>query len=252
MAVPTAKRQVKPRENGGRGRLIDLPGIRWNGEEQVASALKIRKRDEEFNKLFGGAGSPYNIRNGLMGEDDAHALYEVVLTAKPKYIIEVGSGNSSRLFRAALDRLDNLGMLACIDPEPRIPVDGVADVHFTNPVQDMPLECFADLKANDILYIDAEHRIATAGGQAFLVLEVLPALARGVIVGWHDIVLPREYDIDNPGWTEQYILGALLIDNPKFDVLWSGGWMLEARPDLLLKGTPGKRQAAGLWLKKSA
>jgi hypothetical protein len=58
----------------------------------------------------------------------------------------------------------------------------------------------------------------------FLVLDVLPELAPGVIVHFHDIFLPWEYprvwfEQMQYYWAEQYLLQAFLAFNDSFEVL---------------------------------
>ena len=58
----------------------------------------------------------------------------------------------------------------------------------------------------------------------FVVLDVLPRLAPGVVVHFHDIFLPYEYPrtwLEDYAlyWNEQYLLQAFLSLNPDYEVL---------------------------------
>jgi hypothetical protein len=81
----------------------------------------------------------------------------------------------------------------------------------------MDLAFLEELKENDILFIDSGHTVRTRSDVNFLILEVLPRLAPGAIVHFHDIPLPFEYQkvyFTNPTfrvfWTEAYLLQSFL------------------------------------------
>ena len=60
--------------------------------------------------------------------------------------------------------------------------------------------------------------------------RVLPRLKSGVIIHFHDILLPAEYlrrfiFEKHWFWTEQYLLRAFLMHNRDYEVLWAGNYM---------------------------
>ena len=82
------------------------------------------------------------------------------------------------------------------------------------PVQDVPLELFRGLEANDILFIDSSHVSKIGSDVNFLFFEVLPILKPGVFVQIHDIFWPFEYpkawyDL-GWAWNEVYLVRAML------------------------------------------
>lgn len=54
-------------------------------------------------------------------------------------------------------------------------------------MESIPLEVFASLEANDLLFIDSSHMIRPQGGVLYEFLEILPSLKKGVIIQVHDI-----------------------------------------------------------------
>jgi hypothetical protein len=86
----------------------------------------------------------------------------------------------------------------------------------------------ANLDAGDILFIDSSHCVRLASDVNYLFLQVLPRLRPGVIVHVHDIYLPYEYPrvhFFGPNkmfWNEQYLLEALLSENPHWEILLPG------------------------------
>lgn len=63
----------------------------------------------------------------------------------------------------------------------------------TQRVELLDINCFYQLGNGDILFIDSGHVVRTGGDVNYLILDVLPRLAPGVIIHFHDINLPRDY-----------------------------------------------------------
>jgi hypothetical protein len=123
---------------------------------------------------------------------DAAAAYAIVRMSRPARIVEVGSGHSTR-FMARAVRDGSLGtQITAIDPAPRSSIAGL-DVHWVpHPVQSCSPDFFV-LAAGDILFIDSSHQLKPGSDVEFLLERVLPRLASGVRIHFHDIFLPDEY-----------------------------------------------------------
>jgi len=124
---------------------------------------------------------------------DAAAAYAIVRKTKPRRIVEVGSGHSTRfLARAVADgALDT--EITAIDPKPRASIEGLAIRFLRSPVQSAPMALFEALEALDILFIDSSHQVRPGNDVAFLLGSVLPRLPSGVRLHFHDIFLPDAY-----------------------------------------------------------
>jgi hypothetical protein len=123
---------------------------------------------------------------------DAAAAYAIVRKTKPRRIVEVGSGHSTRfLARAVADGALGTRM-TCIDPEPRATIAGLPVDFLRSPVQSVALDVF-DLHGGDILFIDSSHQLKPGSDLEFLLGRVLPGLPGGVRVHFHDIFLPDPY-----------------------------------------------------------
>jgi hypothetical protein len=122
---------------------------------------------------------------------DAAAAYVMVRTLRPRRIVEVGSGHSTRfLARAVADeRLDT--RIIAIDPEPRASLAGLDLEWLQMPVQ--RVAAFPALGEGDILFIDSSHQLKPGTDVDFLMHAVLPLLPAGVRVHFHDIFLPDDY-----------------------------------------------------------
>jgi predicted O-methyltransferase YrrM len=168
--------------------------------------------------------------NTFFGPVDAEVYYAMVRAHRPQRLLEVGSGFSTRVARQALD--DNgLGEMTCIDPFPRNDIGRYAHQHLAAVVQDIDVDRFAALRANDVLFIDSSHRLETGGDLPFLLLEALPRLASGVLVHFHDIFLPFEYPrrwviSEERRYNEQYAIGAMLAHSSRYRVEWATNYML--------------------------
>ena len=126
---------------------------------------------------------------------DAAAAYAMVRTLEPKRIVEVGSGHSTRfLARAVSDgRLDT--RIVAIDPEPRASLAGLNVRWLKQRVQATELALFERLEERDILFVDSSHQLKPGSDVEFLLQSVLPCLARGVRLHFHDIFLPDAYPV---------------------------------------------------------
>jgi hypothetical protein len=103
--------------------------------------------------------------------------------------------------------------ITCIDPEPRATIAGLEVDYLRAPVQSAPPSCF-DLDGGDILFIDSSHQLKAGSDLEFLLERVLPRLARGVRVHFHDIFLPDPYP-EMWAWrryNEQEAVAGLLAD----------------------------------------
>jgi hypothetical protein len=144
-------------------------------------------------------------------------------------VVEVGSGNSSLVIAAALQRNATPCDYTIVDPYPgpvvQAGLPGVTRL-LAQRVELLEPAFFDDLGAGDLLFVDSGHTVRVGGDVNYLVLDVLPRLAPGVLVHFHDIPMPDEYPrayAANPRfrvlWTESYLLQAFLAFNSAYEVL---------------------------------
>jgi hypothetical protein len=171
---------------------------------------------------------------------------------RPRSVIEIGSGQSSRVIAAALQRnrvdFGVPGRHIVVDPYAEGVLHGEAfpatDV-VAERVELLDPSFFSALGEGDILFIDSGHTVRIGGDVNFLFLEVLPRLAPGVIVHLHDIALPFEYskayatnERFRQFWTEQYVLQAFLCFNREFEILLAMNWLMLERMELVRAAFP--------------
>jgi hypothetical protein len=146
--------------------------------------------------------------------------------------MEIGSGTSTLFAKAALISENKKTRIVSIDPAPRAMVDSVCDVTYRKPLEDMDLSVFDELEAGDTLFVDNSHRSFMNSDVTTFMLDVLPRLKSGVLVGIHDIFLPFDYfeSWSERGYNEQYLLGCYLLSNPNyFDIQFGNFWISRRR-----------------------
>ncbi len=202
----------------------------------------------------------YHEGNTEFGWLDSKLLFALLRYLRPRRMIEVGSGYSS-LLAADVNRrfLGGAMELTCIEPYPRSflrrGVPGVSRL-LEQRIQEVPLAELTSLADGDLLFIDSSHVAKTGSDVNHLVFEILPRLAPGVFVHFHDIFLPHDYPphwvLDGRrSWNEQYLVRALLMDSAAFEVFFSCYYAFCRFPELEARAT--RRPATGgasLWVRR--
>jgi predicted O-methyltransferase YrrM len=238
-------------------RRSELRGIRFDLDEQLAW---IEEQLGAAMREFAPAG--YSIDNASYGRVGADLLHGVVRALKPRRIVELGSGYSTLIMAAAAERNRADGVdteLRTFDPYPTVARPGLPGLASLEAVkaQDVPLDVFTSLQEGDVLFVDTTHSVKLGSDVNRIVLDVLPALAPGVLVHVHDIFLPYEYPrrwFEESGfyWAEQYLLQALLSGNPGFEVLAATFALCRDRPDAMARLAPTWRpgaEASAFWFR---
>jgi len=233
-----ARRQVWKRKSA-------LAGIDFRPDAQVALLRELgRDHGAECDWPAGPTADPhqFHLNNGSFSFGCAASLHTLLRRFRPRRVIEVGSGQSSRVIAAAARRNAAEGSpvdYTVIDPYPGEPMGTLPGLTRLVParVETTAPEAFEALEAGDLLFIDSSHQVKIGGDVNFLYLDVLPRLRPGVLVHVHDIGLPYEYPevyFTNPRfrvfWTEAYLLQAFLACNAEFEVLLAMHWIQAERP----------------------
>lgn len=143
---------------------------------------------------------------------DGAALYAIVRQRRPRRILEIGSGHSTRFLAQAVHDGALRCAVTCIDPQPRADIGRLPVTLHRRLFAAHDADLARGLEAGDILFIDSSH-VAMPGTDVDLLLNtVLPQLQPGVLVHVHDIFLPDPYP---PSWAwrgynEQVVVAGLL------------------------------------------
>jgi predicted O-methyltransferase YrrM len=144
---------------------------------------------------------------------DAAAAYTLVRAGRPRHIVEVGSGHSTRFLARAMRDGNIDGRITAIDPHPRTSLYGIPNLELLRaPVQEFGMQVFDSLNPGDMLFIDSSHVLMPGSDVDLLINRALPALSSGVLVHFHDIFLPDDYPPEWAwrGYNEQLAVAALL------------------------------------------
>lgn len=188
---------------------------------------------------------------------DAAVLYSLIRHHRPRRVIEVGSGHSTRFVAQAVAD----GAFACaitaIDPAPRATVTGL-DIEFCQcTIQESGLQPFEALESGDFLIVDSSHVLMPGSDVDAILNRVLPTLPNGVWIHFHDVFLPDDYP-RNWGWrgyNEQTGVAQLLFGG--YRVEFSSHYLMTEMPGSLDSSVVGKlpilpdARQSSLWLRKA-
>ncbi len=259
--------------------LTQLPPQIW---ERRSSALGVELRvdagmemlEQELAPYVGELDVPsegpvepgtFFLHNEGFESVDAEVLYAMVRAFRPRRVIELGSGYSTLVINIAIKRNAEEGAVTAhtaYDPYPREHVLGPSAPMPTEvlatPATEVPLSAFAELEANDVLFVDTTHTVKVGSDVNYVVLDVLPRLQPGVVVHFHDIFMPYEYprvwfEQLQYYWAEQYLLQAFLSFNDAFEVLFPAHAAARAYPERMARVVPSftpQVRPGSFWLRR--
>lgn len=220
-------------------------GINLNEVGQKKLLDKFIPSLEEFYSLMNEPSSRYYPRNDYFPFFDASIVYAMLKNETPKKVIEVGSGYSSAVFLDSRDKLKLDIDFIFIDPFPQRlnsllkGMDKNNCMIIEDTIQNISPEIFKSLDEGDILFIDSSHVSKFESDVNYIVFEVLPLLAKGVRVHFHDIFYPFEYPnewiLDGRYWNEAYLLRGFLQYNSKYCIEYWGNYICQLNSESIPK-----------------
>jgi len=220
----------------------EFPSIDFRWEEQLRLLRELHAYRDEFVTA--------DFENDYFSGFDAAVYYSLIRYLKPKRVIEIGSGYSTRIAARAL--ADD-STLTCIEPHPER-LNGLAPKVelIQKRVEELDVEFFSCLEANDILFIDSSHTVKFGSDVCYEFLEVLPTLRPGVWVHVHDIFFPHDYPADwllkrRLALNEQYLLEAFLSFNRAFEVALANHWLTLDHGNDVKALWPGEGGGSSFW-----
>lgn len=241
-----------------------MPGLELNEESQLRLFEELRAFYPE--QPFSAKQTPerrYWFENPAYSYADAILLYCMMRYARPRRIVEAGSGYSSAAM-LDVDELffDSSIQFTFIDPRANLlrelmkQTDKVHARILETEVQKVDLSVFTELEANDILFVDSSHVSKVGSDVNHIFFKVLPALPRGVLVHFHDIFYPFEYPRDwvyeGRAWNETYLLRAFLQYNDRFEIQLFNTFIDWFHKEKYFRDMPlvEKNTGGSIWLKK--
>ena len=209
-------------------------------------------------------GFRYYYDNPAYAHADGVVLCSMLRHIRPKRIVEVGSGFSSC---AVLDTIDRFlgGDVQCtfIEPYPDLLRKLTAECGMggarliPKTLQAVGLDLFRELQAGDILLVDSSHVCKAFSDVNRIIFEILPALADGVYIHFHDIFYPFEYPkkwiYEGRAWSEAYLLRAFLQNNLRYRIIYWQHMMMLKHVPFIEKHLPlfFKNGGGNFWLAKT-
>jgi CBS domain-containing protein len=237
-------------------------GIDWDldGQERLLRRLIQHAAELEGVRVAPPAKPGEFIwENGAFVGGDAYAYYGLVRELEPRRVIEVGSGWSSLLLARALEANTGPSQVTLIEPEPNWAVLGELPSGWRmieSKVQHVDIALFDSLERGDILFYDGSHCVRTASDVNWIFFEILPRLAQGVWVHFHDINWPHDYPEwildEGLSWNEQYLLQAFLMHNSAYRVRLAMTMLWTQRANELAPTFPARVPGVSVWLEKVA
>lgn len=250
-----------------------LPGIDLNAAAQLQLLERLAPlyASMDFSDQP-RAGHRFHLDNEYFSYGDGIMLHLLLRHLRPRRVVEIGSGFSSSAMLDTNDRfLGGEVEFTFVEPFPERLFSLLSDADKrtakveVKPVQAVDPAVFAALEAGDILFIDSSHVAKIGSDVLHLLFEVLPRLAPGVIVHFHDVPWPFEYPKlwleDGRAWNEAYLLRAFLQYNSAFEILFFNSFVAVHHADLLQERMPAVLKTpssaitpgnTSLWLRKTA
>jgi hypothetical protein len=236
--------------------------LRREAQLNLLAALVPFYRDFDWPERP-AAGRRYHLDNPYFRHSDALVLYAMLRHLAPARVIEVGSGFSSALMLDTADRfLASKTSFIFVEPYPDRMLSllrGTDEGRYRlirSQVQDVPPATFQTLESGDVLFVDSSHVSKVGSDVNFLLFDVLPALAPGVVVHFHDIFWPFEYPqewvLKGSACNEGYLLRAFLQYNTAFEIMLFNSYLGYSCPEFLREHVPLflKDTGGSLWLRK--
>jgi hypothetical protein len=193
------------------------------------------------------------------GEVEADFLYCFIRATKPARIVQVGCGVSTAVCLLAAKDEGYTPEITCIEPYPTDFLKRESEAGRLNLVskklEDVGPACVSSLGPGDLFFVDSSHTLGPAGEVNLIVLEILPRVAAGVYVHFHDIYFPYDYDPATLTSAlffqhETALLYSFLVLNERFEIAGSLAMLHHQRLDKLRQFFPDMNPAefdGGLW-----
>jgi predicted O-methyltransferase YrrM len=222
-----------------------LPGIAMDvdGQREMVRALAGFYAEQPFADTARD-GRRYFFDNFYYAGADAIFLYAMLRVMQPRRIVEIGSGFSSAVMLDTNELFfDNAMRLTFIEPNSARLRSLLKDADrrtveiIEKRIQDVGPDVVDTLGRGDILFVDSSHVSKVGSDVNYILFELLPRLAPGVIVHFHDIPYPFEYPREwyayGYCWNEPYLLRAFLQHNSAFTIVLWNDFVIRFHKDLI-------------------
>ena len=218
-------------------KIYDATGMDWNVSEQLHYLHSI------FAKYSGEYTPSTNIGLTLV---DSFILYAMIREIKPKVMIEVGSGETTKISLQAIEMNEKEGMeckFYAVEPYPHDFLRQISRRNFKlidKKVEEVDIDF---LITADLFFIDSSHVLKIGSDVNYEILEIVPKLKKDAVIHWHDIMMPTNYWEDwtyqgTKFWNESYMLHAFMLFNDTFKIIWGSRYMQLNHSEAMKKQFP--------------
>lgn len=230
--------------------MVGVQGV--DPDEQLSFVRSLLTDDVRRRIARGDIHATACGRNGEPGYGPVEAdfLYAFVSTQRPRRIVQIGCGVSTAVCLLGASEAGYIPAITCVEPYPNQFIQAAARAGeitlLPQPVETLDYAFLADLGPGDLFFVDSSHTLGPAGEVTRIVLEMLPRLAAGVRVHFHDIWFPYDYssgilDGELFFWHETALLHAYLTNNRRTRILASLSMLHYARRNELAQLVPTYR-----------
>lgn len=217
----------------------------------------IEAHRDDLLRIAAGGG-PARFDQDWFPRLDAAAAYALVRRERPRLIVEIGSGHSTRFLACATADGGLATELVCIDPAPRASLDRLKLRHDKQLLSETDPRLFETLAPGDILFIDSSHIAMPGTDVDQLFLDILPRLRSGVLVHVHDVFLPDRYPAAWTwrGYNEQLLAGAL-VQGRGYQIEFASHYVAAHHPEWIGRSVVAQlplvagAHETSLWLRKT-
>lgn len=217
----------------------DLTGQLQALDSWVSPVRKALSEADLYSETVASSGG-----EGGYGEIESLVLYAYIRARKPTRILQIGAGVSTAVILRAAGDADYHPRLLCVDPYPTKYLKDLWEKSeielISEPAQEVDLDSFLDLRAGDLFFVDSTHTVSPGSEVNRIILEILPRLAEGVDVHFHDIYFPYDYQrhvIAGEMFfqAESSLLHAFLACNSRYMIMVSLSMLHYGEPKRLRK-----------------
>jgi predicted O-methyltransferase YrrM len=231
--------------------------------ERIESEIEAQvKWVDECTRAYRGSLSQFAVHRAAVemngsdegyGEVEADFLYCFIRARRPGKMVQIGCGVSTAVCLLAARDEGYSPRITCIEPYPtdflnREAAAGRIEL-VAKKLEDAWIGCIGELGEGDLFFVDSSHTLAPAGEVNLIILEMLPRLAPGVYVHFHDIYFPYDYAPITLSsaiffWHETALLYAFLLMNSEFEIAASFAMLYHRRLDDLAGFFPDMKPQA--------
>ena len=224
----------------------------------------LTRYSDELVAYLGSFG--YSEANDQLPSVDASFLYAVIRHARPQRVVEVGSGSSTQVIAAALERNavtdGQATTFTSVDPYVVPTIHGYLDrkitfEHRKEPLQVVERGDWESIGPGDVLFIDSSHVFKAGSDVEREFTQIYPSLAADVLLHIHDVFLPNDYPLEwnldrFQFWNEQQYLAVMLDNSDRYEVVGALAALFDHDRSFfqdLVKGFDGSYSPGSTWLR---